>query len=76
MNFYKMVSRDLANYLDVGISLRNGNPCYQRFSTIISIMGWVSHSLWYLLNKNGNVVFDESIIKEMHGYQVSFGGWR
>ena len=32
MNFYEMVSRDSANCLDHGISLRNRNPCYQRIS--------------------------------------------
>ena len=32
MNFYEMVSRDSANCLDRGISLRNRNPCYQKIS--------------------------------------------
>ena len=32
MNFYEMVSRDSANCLDRGISLRNRNPCSQKIS--------------------------------------------
>ena len=32
MNFYEMVSRDSANFLDRGISLRKRNPCYQKIS--------------------------------------------
>ena len=32
MNLYEMVSRDSANCLDRGISLRNRNPSYQKIS--------------------------------------------
>jgi hypothetical protein len=32
MNFDEMVSRDSANCLDRGISLRNRNPCSQKIS--------------------------------------------
>lgn len=70
MNFYEMVSRDSANCLDCGISLRNRNPCYQKdFLRLFLVWNESIIHFGILLNKKGDIV--PPLIKNFDFREVS-----
>ena len=69
--FFLPVSRDLANCLDRGISLRNRNPCYQKISCDYNLV-WNESIIYFgiLLKKNGDIV--PPLIKNFDFWEVSW----